>query len=97
MNSSCGICFVITARHAVNGVANSSPTGPHSQVQNAIAISMASLEVPALRLNSIGSMTITTTDSSTANRAITDSGCHQFDAVARLTANGRIAAIQMPM
>ena len=42
-------------------------------------------------------MTIATTGSSTANIAITDSGCHQFDEVARLTANGRIAAIQIPM
>ena len=42
----------VTARHdgqhAVKGVANSRPTGPHSQVQNAMAISMASLQVPAL-------------------------------------------------
>ena len=48
MNSSRGTYFATTARQAVNGVANSSPTGPHSQVQNAIATSMASLEVPAL-------------------------------------------------
>jgi len=41
-------------------------------------------------------MTIAAPVSKTANIPSTDSGCHQVDDVARLTANARIAAIQIP-
>src|SRR4051812_6906358 len=81
---------------AVSGVASNSPMGPQSHVQKEIAINMASLDVPAFWLKSMGSTIIPTTGSSTAKSAKTDSGCHQLEDVARLTANASKPAIQIP-
>src|SRR5947209_6266925 len=61
----------MTARQAVMGVESSSPQGPHSQVQNAAAISKATSETPMLRPYNTGSTTLLMIRSSARNRPST--------------------------
>ena len=42
------MCRPITTRHTVNGVARTSPTGPHIQVQNTAATMSAIDDTPVL-------------------------------------------------
>ena len=49
MNSSSGMYLANTTRHTVSGVASSSPIGPHTQAQKAMATSSPTSDTPALR------------------------------------------------
>ena len=58
-----------TAIHTVSGVDSSSPTGPHTQIQNSAETSSANDETPVRRPNTNGSMNHAVTKSSVRNSA----------------------------
>src|ERR1041384_3002675 len=58
-----------TATHTVSGVDSSSPTGPHTQIQNSAETSSANDDTPVRRPNTSGSMNHAVTKSSTMNSA----------------------------
>ena len=96
MNSSSGTYLATTTMHTVSGVARMRPIGPHSHVQNAIAMSSPTSDTPALRAYSRTSSTPPVKSSSTPNRPMTSSAGGQPGNTARHIATGRPAPIQMP-
>src|SRR5688572_2638247 len=96
-NPSCGTYFPSTTRHTVSGVASSSPTGPHRNVQNTADTSTAIVDIPVLEPYSHGSMTLLLSSSITMNIAHVAMNTPYPWNTANATAIGKMAAIHGPM
>src|SRR5262249_28820088 len=96
-NFSWGTYLPRTSKQPVNGVERISPIGPQRKTQKAAEISTATSEIPMLRPNSHGSITLLVISSNIRNMPIVPSGGHQPVKAARLRVIGNNAAIQMPM
>src|SRR5687767_7065174 len=96
-NASCGTYFPSTTRHTVSGVASSSPTGPHRNVQNTADTMTAIVDMPVLEPYSHGSMMLLLSNSMMTNISpVAMNGPNPWYA-ANETASGNAAAIHGPM
>src|SRR5262245_25199801 len=95
-NSRLGTYRPSTARHAVSGVDNTSPSGPHNHVQNAAATSSATSDTPTLWPYNHGSTTLEITSSRHKNKPNTSSGGVKPGKTATLNTSGNAHATHAP-
>src|SRR5262245_41488304 len=96
-NASCGTYFPITTSSTVSGVDSSSPTGPHSHVQNTADTSTATVDSPVLEPYSHGSTTLLLISSTTTNNAAVSTNWRKPGNAPIETISGNDAPIHGPM
>src|SRR5690349_14175286 len=96
-NASCGTYLPSTTSTTVSGVASSSPTGPHRNVQNTAETRMATVDIPVLEPYSHGSMRLLLASSMMTNIAPVAKNAPNPWNTANDTASGNAAATHGPM
>ena len=95
-NANCGRCRPITSRHTVSGVDSTSPTGPHSAVQNVAATISDMADRPVLAPYSQGSTRLLLMSSSTTMRASTQATIVHPGSTAKASSSGNTAPTSGP-
>src|SRR6186713_2214510 len=96
-NDNLSTCRPSTTRHTVNGVASTSPIGPHSAVQKVAETTTATGERPVVRPYNVGSTTCPIIGSMTKKSAAVQASIHQPGSTATASASGNAAAMIEPI